>query len=260
MLKDRLIFTLLYGDHVFNLSRNFSLQRVGDLKWVQDNYAFNSIARSIDELVILDVSRGDRNIEELAAQVELLAKSCFVPIAAGGGIRTIDHAHTLFRAGADKVVLNSLMFTDPELVRDLSRSFGGQSIVASIDYRIDPDGSRKVFTKNGTQFTGMALVEALNYVVSLNIGEVYLTSINNDGTGNGFDIEGLRISSEECEVPTIASGGAGNYKHLIEGLRLAGIRAVSTANLFNFMGDGIREARELMVENGAALCMWREKF
>src|SRR5688500_12580713 len=105
MIKDRLIFTLLYGDGAYNLSRNFNLQRVGDLDWVRENYDFNSIARSIDELVVLDVSRANRDVEQLASQVEHLAASCFMPIAAGGGIRSLDHVYRLFSAGADKVVL-----------------------------------------------------------------------------------------------------------------------------------------------------------
>jgi cyclase len=249
---------LLYGDRTYNLSRNFNLQRVGDLGWVRENYEFNSIARSIDELVVLDVSRGERKIDNLAGQVEQLAQSCFMPIAAGGGIRSLDHAYRLFQAGADKIVLNSPLFSDPGLVAELSRTFGAQSIVASVDFRLGSDGVRRVFAGNGEINTGMSLQEALRHVAGLNVGEVYLTSINNDGTGNGFDLKALRISCEICQVPTIASGGAGNYLHLSEGLQLEGIKAVSTANLFNFMGNGIQEARESMHASGIPLCMWVE--
>lgn len=256
MVKHRLIFTLLYGDDTYNLSRNFSLQRVGDLSWVRENYEFNSIAHSIDELVVLDVSRRERKIENLAGQVEQLAQSCFMPIAAGGGIRAIEHVYRLFEAGADKVVLNSLLFSDPGLVRELSRTFGAQSVIASVDFRLDAEGVRKVFTGNGEISTGMELADTLKYIGTLNVGEVYLTSISNDGTGNGFDLEALRLSCEICQIPTIASGGAGNYMHLLQGLELEGVKAVSTANLFNFMGNGIQEARELMAERGIALCMW----
>ena len=195
MVKDRLIFTLLYGDHTYNLSRNFSLQRVGDLNWIRANYEFNSIARSIDELVVLDVSRGERNIEDLAGQVEQLAQSCFMPIAVGGGIRTVKQAYQLFEAGADKVVLNSLLFSDPGVVRELSRSFGAQSIVASIDFRLRPDGVRQVFAGNGTLDTGMMLTEALTYIGTLNVGEVFLTSISNDGTA------GPALRREKLEEP-----------------------------------------------------------
>lgn len=256
MVKDRLIFTLLYGDGVFNLSRNFSLQRVGDLGWVRENYEFNSIARSIDELVVLDVSRDERHIDNLAGQVEQLAQSCFMPIAAGGGIRSVDDAYRLFRAGADKVVLNTALFSDTALVVELSRIFGAQSIVASIDFRLEADGVRRVFAANGGKDTGMTLEAALRHVGALDVGEVYLTSINNDGTGNGFDLDALKISAGHCSVPTIASGGAGNYVHLMEALQVEGIKAASTANLFNFMGNGIQEARELMRQSGVPLCMW----
>ena len=258
MLKKRLIFTLLYGDGVYNLSRNFRLQRVGDLSWVQENYEFTSIARSIDELVVLEVSRGDRDLEIFAAQLELLSESCFMPLAAGGGIRTLDHAYRLFEAGADKVVVNSALFTDPALVETLAASFGAQSIMASLDYRLKEDGTRMVFTDNGATPTGMTLEQALAHIAKLNVGEVYLTSIDRDGTGNGFDLDALRMSTEISAIPTIASGGAGNYVHLIDGLQVGRVGAVSTANLFNFMGAGIEEARELMADEGIPLSMWRE--
>lgn len=258
MLKDRLIFALLYGDGAYHLSRNFQLQRVGDLSWVRENFEFNSIARSIDELVVLDVSRAERDVEALAGQVEQLAESCFMPIAAGGGLRTRADAERLFGAGADKVVLNTALFSDPSWVQELSRSFGAQSIVASVDFRLDTDGERRVYTANGEVDTGRTLADALEYISTLSVGEVYLNSINNDGTGNGFDHDALRISAELCQIPTIAAGGAGNYKHLLDGLRVDGVHAVATANLFNFMGDGIQEARELLAEAGIPLCMWTE--
>jgi cyclase len=257
MLKNRIIFTLLYGDGHYHLSRNFRLQRVGDLSWVKENYELDSIARSIDELVILDVSRETRDHAAFSMQIEQLGKNCFMPIAAGGGIQTLEHAFQLFQAGVDKLVLNTMFFSKPDFVKELVDLFGSQSIIASIDYRLMEDLSRRVFVKNGTEDVAMDLADAMLHVQSLGAGEIYLTSINNDGTGNGFDLDALRLGAEICSVPIIASGGADNHAHLIEGINTAGVSAVSTAHLFNFMSDGLYEARKQMVDSGVSLSDWR---
>jgi len=260
MLKNRIIFTLLFGDGIYNLSRNFSLQRVGDLEWVRANYEFDSIARAIDELVILDVSRENRDFDELVSQVEQLGRNCFMPIAVGGGIREIDQAFRLFDAGCDKLVLNTPFHVQPELIRELVQVFGSQSIVASVDFKVLENGTRKVFIANGQTDTGMDLVDVVNHVQALGAGEIYLTSINNDGNGNGFDLEALRICSDMSQVPIIASGGADNHIHLTDGIRIGAVSAVSTAHLFNFMFDGLREARQQMIEDGVQLSFWPDKF
>ena len=257
MLKSRLIFTLLLDAGYYNLSRNFRLQRVGDLKWVQENYDFDSIARSIDELIVLDVAKAEASdIDALAAQVRHLGKQCFMPIAAGGGIRSLANAQKLFQAGADKLVLNSPYFEDPQLVRELVRTYGAQSIVASIDFRLQEDGTRRVYCRGGTRDTGLNLEQAIGLVQEIGTGELYLTSMERDGTGDGYDLESLSIASQLASVPVIASGGAGNYAHFVEALRSRAVKAVSTANLFNFMGDGLRDARNEMLKDGVSLTLW----
>jgi cyclase len=257
MLKSRLIFTLLLEDGYYNLSRNFRLQRVGGLDWVQENYDFDSIARSIDELVVLDVARaGTSDIDALAVQVRRLGERCFMPIAAGGGIRQVAHAQALFQAGADKIVLNSPYFKQPELIHELIGIFGAQSIVASIDYRRDEAGLRRVYCHGGTEDTGLSLEQAVQRIQKIGAGELYLTSMNNDGTGDGYDLEGLSIAAAISSVPIIASGGAGNHSHFIEALRSGHVKAVSTSNLFNFMCDGLQEARATLLHEGLNLSNW----
>lgn len=257
MLKSRLIFTLLLDADYYNLSRNFRLQRVGDLKWVQENYDFDSIARSIDELIILDVAKAQTNdIDALAAQVRHLGEQCFMPIAAGGGIRSLANAQKLFQAGADKLVLNSPYFEDPQFVRELVQTYGSQSIVASIDFRLQEDGTRRVYCRGGMRDTGLKLEQAIELVQEVGTGELYLTSMERDGTGDGYDLESLSIASRLASVPVIASGGAGNYAHFVEALRSRAVNAVSTANLFNFMGDGLQEARASLVSEGIRLSVW----
>jgi len=257
MVRNRLIFSLLYEDGNYNLSRNFRLQKVGNLDWVLENYDFDSIARSIDELIVLDVSRsGKRDVNSLSNELQRLGRNCFMPFAVGGGIRTLDHALQLFKAGADKVVMNTAYFSNPCLIRDLGQIVGVQSIVASIDYRVIPDGQRMVYINNGSEAAGHSLIDAVKYVQDIGAGELYLTSIDNDGTGQGFDLEALRIVASVCSIPVIASGGAGNHNHFSVALKSGLVSAVSTANLFNFMGDGLADARRSMFADGIDLSSW----
>lgn len=255
MLKQRLIFSLLSNKGVFMLSRNFRLQRVGDLKWLKDHYDFNAIAFSIDELVVLNVERGEKNTDLFCQNVLELTRNCFVPLAAGGGIDSLDVAYRLFSSGADKLVINSILFKNPGLVEELVNIFGGQSIVASLDYKVSTNETQ-VFIENGQVGTGVGLEEAVKRVIDLGVGELYVTSIDRDGTGQGLDIKTLKTIAELSPIPIIASGGVGRFDHLVAGIEEAKVQAVSTANLFNFMADGLIEARLFMREKGIALAEW----
>ena len=135
MLKKRLIFTLLHDSGNFMLSRNFRLQKVGDLNWLKRNYDFQKISFYIDELIILDVSRKDRSIEKFCEILKEISYGCFVPISSGGGIRSMNDAKKILRSGADKIILNTTLFEDFKLVKELSREFGQQCIVGSLDIK-----------------------------------------------------------------------------------------------------------------------------
>lgn len=255
MVKPRLIFTLLIDNGSFMLSRNFSLQKVGDLGWLKECYDFDSIALSIDELIVLDVTRGQKNVDTLTQRVAELAKDCFMPIAAGGGVDSMETAYRILAAGADKLVVNTALERNPDFVRQLVRVFGGQSIVASIDYR-EVNGVNRVFVGNGAEATGKELGEFATQAAALGIGEIYVTSMQRDGTGQGYDIATLRSLSRAMPVPVIASGGVGKPQHLLDGLREAGVQAVSTANLFNFIASGLAQARNALIQSGVPLPTW----
>ena len=135
MLKKRLIFTLLYSNGSFLLSRNFRLQKVGNLDWLKKHYDFSHVSYSIDELIVLDVTRGERDIDEFCSALELLTDGCFVPIAAGGGVNHIGSARKLLRSGADKVVINSGLYLKNGFVSELASEFGEQCVVGSIDVK-----------------------------------------------------------------------------------------------------------------------------
>lgn len=255
MLKRRLIFALLWQKDAFWLSRNFRVQRAGNLDWIEKHYNFGVIADAIDELVVLNISREDRRLEAFATQVRALTRGVFVPLAAGGGIRSAEEASVLLRSGADKVVVNIPLFDQPGLVEDLARTYGRQCVVASIDYKRSAIGD-EVFTANGTRATGLGVDEAVSRAVELGAGEILLTSMDRDGTGQGYDLEVLRRIAKKSPVPIIASGGVGNFDHLASWLEDPLGQAACTANIFNFLGGGLLEARRHIVARGVALATW----
>ena len=174
MLKKRLIFTLLLHQGTFQLSRNFSLQGVGNLDWLQKYYDFTAIEHSVDELVLLNVTRGEKRMPLFCDRIAQLSLTAFMPISAGGGVRTIDDAYRLLDAGADKLVVNNSIFSTPEFVEELAKRFGSQCVVASLDYR--GSGERaEVYTDAGKVRAGMNMKEAVLRTQEVGGGELYLT-------------------------------------------------------------------------------------
>ena len=255
MLKKRLIFTLLLNKGIFQLSRNFSLQAVGTLDWLKKHYEFAAISRSVDELVLLNVTRGEKQLPLFCEAIAQMSSSAFMPLAAGGGIGSLDDAYRLLDAGGDKLVVNSALFSAPGLVQDLVRTFGSQCVVASIDYR-GSGADAEVFNEDGKTRTGLSLVAAIRRAEELGAGELYITSIDRDGTGQGYDLETLRQSSALCRLPMIASGGVGNFEHLLQGLQMPNVSGASTANIFNFMSDGLTQARGFIQAHRVPLASW----
>jgi len=258
MLKKRVIFVLLYDRGMFMLSRNFRLQKVGNLNWLQKNYNFAQIAFSIDELVILDVSRGDRNEDTFIDHIRSLATECFVPIAVGGGIRSIEQARRFLHSGADKVVINSLFGIAPEIVTQIASEFGQQCIIASVDTKHINDGYT-VWTENGTKLQEQSLSEWLKRITKLPVGELFLNSIDRDGTGQGYNMDLLDSIPKNISTPVIMLGGAGKFQHLAIALDNVYVDAAATAHLFNFVGDGLEKTRQGLCEKGLDLALWDRK-
>jgi cyclase len=252
MLSKRLIFALLYDNGSFMLSRNFRLQRIGDLKWLEDNYGFSNVGYQIDELVVIDVSRQNRDTAKFCEALKQLTRDCFAPITAGGGVKTIEHAHELLRSGSDKILVNSALHDQPELVDTLASEFGRQCVVASVDTQ-KINNSYRVLKHNGTVETAYSLDQFLLRCAGLPIGEIYLTSIDRDGTSNGIDFEMLEHLNHVKDLPIIVKGGVGNADHIIAGLSDNRIDAVATAHLLNFMGNSLARARELAISGGINL-------
>lgn len=255
MLRKRIIFTLIYGDGFFMQSRNFRLQKVGNLNWLEKNYQFQKISFSLDELIVLNASRDNKSMKNFANTISSLVNDVFIPIAAGGGIRTMEDAELLFNSGADKIVLNSALFLNSDLVTALIKRYGTQSIVASVDYK-ENNGNKEVYIQDGSVKIEMNLENYLQYLEKLEVGEIYLNSIEKDGTGFGYDFDTIDEFESKIKIPLIIAGGAGNESHFMDGLKYKNVSAVATANLFNFIGDGLPKARKKIIELGENIANW----
>jgi cyclase len=255
MLRKRIIFTLIYSHEYFMQSRNFRLQKVGNLTWLERNYKFQKIATSLDELIVLNATKDGKSMFDFATTVSKLVDDVFIPIAAGGGIQSMEDAELLFKSGADKIVLNSALIEYPDLVRNLVLTYGSQSVVASIDYKKNNE-INEVYINDGSKKIDLSLEEYVNYVELLNVGEIYLNSIDKDGTGFGYDFDTIEKIKDHINLPLIIAGGAGNEKHLIDGLKIKEVSAVATANLFNFIGDGLPNARRHIIDSGENIAKW----
>ncbi|MDB2630003.1 HisA/HisF-related TIM barrel protein [Luminiphilus sp.] len=255
MLRNRLIFGLIYNGGAFMQSRNFRLQRVGDVNWLEKNYKFQKISFSLDELILVDATKGEKDIEKFSAVVSRLVEDVFIPVSAGGGIRKIEDAELLFKSGADKVILNSALHNYPMLATEIINRFGAQSLVASVDYKVIND-VLVVHIHDGTVAISTSLEDYLQHLEQLGVGEIIFNSIDKDGTGFGYDTENIERYANSVSLPVIIMGGAGNERHLSTGLSIDGVSAVATANLFNFIGNGLPNARSYMLEHGANLAHW----
>ena len=181
-----------------------------------------------------------------------LTSECFVPIAAGGGVRSCEDARLLLRSGADKVVLNSIIYKDYNMVKIIAKEFGQQCVIGSIDL-MDENDAHSVLINNGTEKDSKF---NLSWIYDDYVGEVYLNSINRDGTGQGYDFSTLNEIPKDCKLPIILAGGVGNPAHLKEGLSNQRVDAVATAHLFNFIGNGLQNARNSIIASKIPLAKW----
>lgn len=211
-------------------------------------------AAGADELTFLDITASNENRGTMLDVVRRTAEACFMPVTVGGGVRTVDDIRTLLRAGADKVSINTAAVARREFVKEAAEKFGDQCIVVAIDAKRVPragGGARwEIFTHGGRKPTGIDAIEYAQEVVSLGAGEILLTSMDRDGTGQGFDIPLTRAIADSITVPVIASGGVGTLDHLVEGIRDGHATAVLAASIFHFGQHSIREAKDHMARAG----------
>lgn len=255
MLKKRLIFSLLYAEGFFFQSRNFNLQKVGDLNWLKNNYNFKNISPFIDELIVLDVSRNERDKKIFTKNVIEISKQCFVPITVGGGIKSLDDAKFFLNNVSDKILINSAFHFNSELIEDISQVYGEQSIILGIDLK-KIGNEYFSFVENGKKKIQKNLKEIFKKIEKSSFGELFINSIDRDGTGNGLDYNMLNDIPSKFIKPIIISGGTGNFQHALEGFNKNNFNAISTSNLLNFVGNGLTSMRNKLVENNINFPKW----
>ena len=207
-----------------------------------------------DEITFLDITASHEGRDTTLHTVARMAAAVFIPLTVGGGVRSLDDIKALLRAGADKVGINSAAVNDPEFVRLAAARFGSQCIVVAIDAkRVSAPGEAprwEVFTHGGRRGTGLDAVAWARRVAALGAGEILLTSMDRDGTRDGFDLELTRAVSDAVGVPVIASGGVGNLQHLVDGVQKGGADAVLAASIFHFGEYSVAEAKAFMAAQG----------
>ncbi|MCJ2186625.1 imidazole glycerol phosphate synthase subunit HisF [Novosphingobium beihaiensis] len=199
-------------------------------------------AAGADELCFLDITASHEARGTLLDIVQRTAEVCFMPLTVGGGVRTAEDARALLLAGADKVAVNSAAVSRPEVVADIAEKFGSQCIVASVDARRTGPGQWEIFTHGGRRPTGIdALAHAVK-LAELGAGELLVTSMDGDGTQNGYDLELTRMIADAVSVPVVASGGVGTLDHLVAGVTQGHASAVLAASIFHFGKHSIADA------------------
>ena len=206
-----------------------------------------------DELVFLDITASSDARDTIVELARHTAEEVFIPFTIGGGIRSVDDARQLLRVGADKVSVNTSAVARPELISDIADEFGTQCAVLAIDARQTEGGSWEVFTHGGRKPTGLDAVSWAAEGERLGAGEILLTSMDRDGTREGFDLALTSAVADACNVPVIASGGVGTLEHLVEGVLEGGADAVLAASIFHFGEHTIRDAKELMASRGISV-------
>lgn len=231
MLKVRVIPTLLWKDFGLVKGVGFhSWRRVGSVLPTINVYT----ARDVDEMILVDIRATLENAEPDYESVQEFARACSVPLTVGGGISNITHVEMLLGAGADKVSINSATLATPDLVDKAVDRFGSQCIVASIDFRRFEDGRARVVCASGTQETDREPLAWAKELADRGAGEILLTSIDRDGTMQGYDLDLISEVASALSIPVIASGGAGCYQDMVDAIHVAGASAVAAASIFHF--------------------------
>lgn len=246
MLKTRVIPTLLW--------KNIGLVKgIGFDSWRIVGTVLPAIkvynTRQVDELIIVDILATNENSQLDLQALEDFSAECFVPLTVGGGIKNIEDVRKILCAGADKVSVNSALFETPELVTEIAKKFGTQCVVVSIDAK-KVNGKYECFSHSGTKPTGKEVSQWAKYLESLGAGEILITSIEKDGTMDGYDLELIKKVTEAVKIPVIASGGAGDYEDMYKALSEAKASAVAAASIYHFTQQTPLEAKKYLASKG----------
>ena len=246
MLSKRLIARLdIKGE---NLIKGINLEGLRVLGAPND-FAVRYYEAGIDEILYMDAVASLYNRNSLRELISVATRNIFVPLTVGGGIRTAEDAKSVLRAGADKVALNTAAISSPQIISELADKFGSQCVVISIEAKKNPSGGWQAYVENGRQPTGVDVSEWATKVEELGAGEILLTSIDQEGTRKGMDLDLISSVAKNISIPVIASGGVGNPSHSVEALR-AGADAVAVADCLHYDRFEIAEFKELALGQG----------
>lgn len=247
MLKVRIIPTLLWKQFGLVKGAGFdSWRRVGPVLPALKIYN----RRDVDELILVDVLANTSGEIPDFESIDEFSRECLVPFTVGGGVRSVEHVSQLLRAGADKITLNTAAYESPELVTNIANRYGSQCVVASIDAKRLPNNQWACFSHSGSRDTGRKVATWAKELEERGAGEILITSIDNDGTMQGYDLELIERVTSSVQIPVIASGGAGNYQHMIDAVKQSGASAVAAASIFHFTEQTPAEAKEAMRQAG----------
>jgi imidazole glycerol-phosphate synthase subunit HisF len=258
MLKTRLIPCLLLKNGLLVRSEEFTFhQIVGNPISQVDRFS----SWAVDELIYIDITRegeydmrrDDHKVKvkrDILDIIEDISRSCFMPLTFGGGIRTLEEIRARLAHGADKVTINTMAYEHPEFITDAARLFGSQAIVVSVDVRRQAKGEWEVYTRWGRQATGRSVQSWVQEAERRGAGEIFLNSIDRDGTGTGYDLELVKTVTQATKIPVIACGGVGKFAHLAEGALLAGASAVCAANIFHYTEHSTIRAKKVLLQAG----------
>lgn len=207
-------------------------------------------AAGADELTFLDITASHENRDTIYDVVNRTAEQCFMPLTVGGGVRATEDIRKLLLAGADKASINTAAVFNPEFVKEAAEKFGSQCIVVAIDAKTVAPGKFEIFTHGGRKPTGIDAVEWAKRMASYGAGEILLTSMDRDGTKQGFNIDLTRAVADAVTIPVIASGGVGTLEHMVEGVRDGHASAVLAASIFHFGTYTIAETKRYMAAHG----------
>ena len=254
MLAKRVIPCLDVHDGQVTRGVQFGKAEAGELRNVGDpvELALRYNEQGADEMVFFDITASAHGRQTMVDVIERSADQCFMPLTVGGGIRTLEDMSIMLKAGADKVSINSAAVKNPEFVRQAAERFGSQCIVVAIDAKqVSSEPQRwEIFTHGGRQPTGIEVIGWAKRMVEYGAGEILLTSMDRDGTKDGFDIPLTRAISDAVDVPVIASGGVGKIEHLAQGVIEGHASAVLAASIFHFQEHTVMEAKQQMQNMG----------
>lgn len=250
MLKVRVIPTLLWKEFGLVKGMGFnSWRRIGSV--LPAIKVYNQ--RDVDELFLLNIVASSTGDQPDFESVYDFSRECFVPLTVGGGISHISQVQQLLRAGADKVCLNTAAYHNPLLVTDIAKRHGAQCVVASVDVRNKSAGHWECFSHAGCRSTGKDVIDWVRELEDRGAGEILITSVERDGTMQGYDLQLIENVVQAVDIPVIASGGAGNYEHMVEAVLKAGASAVAAASIFHFTEQTPAQAKAAMRSAGISV-------